>query len=125
VKQNSLTNALTDCTESCGWCVNQCEDGEKYEVLVNCIRFQKEFLLVSKNINSMLGGRSTEMMKKILDLFKLLSVDIQKKQGDLNKAKLKTSVLSIEKWKLPGCSNIFEIALSLERLYLDGALDSD
>lgn len=65
------------------------------------------------------------MMKIILDLFELLTIDIIKKYGALSKVKLKTNEPTKDRWKLPGCSNIFEIALSLERLYLDEALDID
>ncbi|GIK59307.1 MAG: hypothetical protein HND39_05680 [Ignavibacteriota bacterium] len=121
----SLIKALAGCTESCGWCINYCDEEDKYEILVSCIHIQKEFLALSRNLNSMLGSRFMSGMKKILDLFELLSAEIQKKQNLPDKINIKVKDSLNEDWILPGCSRIFEVALSLERLNHDNSADRE
>lgn len=121
----SLIKALAGCTESCGWCINYCDEEDKYEILVSCIHIQKEFLALSRNLKLYARKQIHEWNEKILDLFELLSAEIQKKQNLPDKINIKVKDSLNEDWILPGCSRIFEVALSLERLNHDNSADRE
>ena len=119
MKDLSLIEALTNCTDSCGWCVQHCPDKVKYDMLVSCIRIQKEFLCISSTVNEILAGRSSSSMKKIFVLFEIIADDLHTKHLSDNQ-KVFNSARELENsWRLPGCSQIFMLSQSLRQVYLN------
>lgn len=127
MKQKSIIDALTDCADSCGWCVNHCPDEDKYEMLITCISIRKEFTRVGSIVNLILGNRSFEPMKKIIGLFEVLAEDPPIMQSSINQNNFKIDFNSDDSRRLPGCSQIFNVAQSLEWVYVkeDLRFDSD
>ena len=118
MKQKSLVDALADCTNSCGWCVDHCPDEEKYDMLVVCISIQKEFTKVGCLTFKILAGRSFELMKKIISLFEVLFEAQLNTHLEINQNNFRTDYNLENKWRLPGCSQIFSVASSLEWMYI-------
>ena len=119
MKQKSLDDALADCTNSCGWCVNHCPDEEKYEMLIVCISIQKEFVKLGSLVNNILADRTFELMKKIISLFETLAEVQPSTNLVIIQNNVKTDFNSEDNWKLPGCSQIFGVASSLEWIYVN------
>jgi hypothetical protein len=121
VKEISFINSL-DCTASCGWCVHQCSDEDKYEILVFSLQIQKECLLICKTINLMLGGTAPESVHNVIELFKKLAIHVQDKSGA---SKTKELIPGSVERKKPGCSQIFLIAQMLEQSCLNQSYRND
>ena len=119
MKHISLIEALTDCTTTCGWCLNECPDEDKYETLVNCIRFQKECLTLFKTVYSILAGGASECIGKINNLLEALAENVQKDSGITNTHTSKSMHSPQQGMKKPGCSHIFQIAQLLEQSYFN------
>jgi hypothetical protein len=125
LKHVSLIDALTDCSTSCGWCVHQCPDEDKYEMLVTCIRIQKECAAICMMINSILAERASDSTKKIFYVFEILTENLQKSQGTATKNTLRLKDKPEKERKKPGCSKIFQIALFIEQSYLNEQYHQD
>ena len=65
----TLIENLADCTASCGWCVHQCKDEDKYEMLFICINIQREYMSVCRTVNLILGDNGSDFMKRIMEIF--------------------------------------------------------
>ena len=114
MKDISLFEALQDCTATCGWCIHHCPDVDKYDILVLCIRLQKEFINIWKNINSILPGRTNSIENLMLGVFTKLS-EIEHRTAEKQKRFLTPySNKSENILRMPGCSQIFLLAQSLE-----------
>jgi hypothetical protein len=119
LKHVSLIDALTDCSNSCGWCVHHCPDEDKYEMLVTCIRIQKECAAICMTINSILADRAPDSMGKIFYVFEMLTENIEKSRETTTKNKIRLTDKPKKEQKKPGCSQIFQIALSIEQNYVN------
>ena len=105
----SLSDVLADHTTACGWCVRQCNDEDKYEMLVTCIRIQNKFSEMSKTINLVLDKNAPKFFDKIIEQSGKIAEEIKDYSEE---GKNKTSDFDEER-KLPGCSQIFNIAQSI------------
>ncbi len=112
----SLIEALSDCTTSCGWCVNHCMDEEKYGVLVYCISVQKECVEILREVNLILSNQAPNSIKEITELFEILSENVQKNIKTTNTYTTKFMNKPKENLK-PGCSQIFLISQLLEQSF--------
>lgn len=117
MKSLSLIEALENCTDRCGWCVHHCPDEDKYEMLVSCIRIQKEFLAIGSIVNKILSKRSKSSMKKIFKLFATIADYLQTKHSSDDKRNFAETGNKGEALRLPGCSQIFMISQSLRHMY--------
>jgi hypothetical protein len=121
----SLIETLASCTDPCGWCIHQCPDHDKYEMLVTCLRVQKGFLIVSQTVNKILAGRSRGAMEKILMLFEILADNLQGEHIQINKISFNAEHKPENVWRLPGCSQILLVAQTLEQIYLNETINRD
>jgi hypothetical protein len=102
---------ITYGADACRWCVQQCPDEEKYEILVTCISIKNEFSLICRRINLVLGKTSPDFLKNIIAQFEKVSERIET-EPVLGKS-IRLAESAEEKWRLPGCSQIFLVAQSL------------
>ena len=121
----SLIEALENCTDSCGWCAHHCPDEDKYEMLVSCIRIQKEFLIVGSTVNKILSDKSNDSMKKIFKLFEFIADYLQMIHDADNKRNFRGVKKSEDGLRLPGCSQIFVVSQSLGQMYSKELLNED
>ena len=106
-----------DFSDTCGWCDQNCPDEEKYEMLVTCIRIQNEFAIIGRKVSLMLGRTSPAFLQRIINLFKIFTDHIKPKQ--LKERSKITHNNSEKEWRLPGCSQIFLVAQSLEQININ------
>jgi hypothetical protein len=123
MKNISLVEALENCADACGWCVHQCPDKDKYDMLVYCISIQKEFLAVGSLVNNILSGRSEVTMKKIFKFFEIIAGYFQENNSTGNKNDFREAGNSKDGLRLPGCSQIFMVSQSLGQIYSDDSLN--
>jgi len=116
VNQKSLIDSLKDCTYSCGWCITNCPDEDKYEMLVTCINIQKEIVQVGNIVYRILSDRFFKTMKIITILLETFAAEIQKRHITVN-YNFNAEHNSGDNRRLPGCSQIFTIAQSLEGIF--------
>ena len=117
----SLSDALADHTTACGWCVRQCSDEDKYEMLVTCIRIQIKFNEISKTINLVLDKNAPIFFDKIIEHSGKIAEEIKDYSEE---GKNKTSDFDEER-KLPGCSQIFNIAQSIAQTHISKFRNND
>jgi hypothetical protein len=114
----SLEEALNSCSNSCGWCVHQCPDKDKYEMLIYCIRIQKEFISVGKMTRLILNDKADKFNKEIFKLFEVIANDFQERDPMIKKNNSRGKNL-MDVSKLPGCSQIFLVAQSIQQTVLN------
>jgi len=125
MKDILLIETLTKGKDSCEWCSHQCNDEDKYEMLVTCIRIQKECLLICQTVSLILTGNTSASIKNILYVFEKLTENVQSNSKTIRASTPKSVIKSGGTWKKPGCSQIFLIAQSLEQKYPNEYYQSD
>ena len=118
-------NALTDHTATCRWCIQQCHDRDKYEMLVTCIKIQNEFSLMLGEINLMFGIWATRFVEQIIKSFEEQVEFINNRTTEVKEERSNLKEGSKEEWKLPGCSQIFNLAQSISQTYSSNFSISD
>ena len=125
MKNIYLNSPLTDHTATCRWCVQQCHDRDKYEMLITCIKIQNEFSLMIGKINLMFGIWATRFVDQIIDSLERQIEFIHNHTAEVKEENPNLSEGSKEEWKLPGCSQIFNIAQSIAQTYISKFRNND
>ena len=123
--QKSLIDALDECSNTCGWCVEHCPDEDKYEMLNTCINIQNKFSELGRIASIILAHSSITFMKSAFDFFEERVNELQQKHSTINHKKSERKTDEKEVWKLPGCSQIFSVAQSLRDIYVNNSLKYD
>jgi hypothetical protein len=119
-----LFESVADYSAPCKWCIQNCSEKDKYEMLVTCIKIQNEFVLIIRKINLLLGERAGRFIEQIIIR---LEQQIEYMLGCVTEVKEEPNLVnsSNKAWKLPGCSQIFNIAQSISHSYSSKRLNSD
>ena len=119
---NILFKSIADYAAPCTWCIKNCSDNEKYEILVAGIKIRNEFSLIIRTINLMFGANATRIAGQIFCVFEsqadLIHNYIKQEEPNLSEC-------SKEEWKLPGCSQIFNITQLIEQTYSNKIRNSE
>lgn len=114
----TFTDALAGCADHCGWCVHQCPEEDKYEILVTCLKLQSEFNKLYQSVYLQLSDGSAETIKNFSILFNKTALNYQRRENERIK-NLRMKELSADDFrKLPGCSQIFHISQIVNETYL-------
>lgn len=119
MKKISITDALAGCVDHCGWCVHQCPEEDKYEILVACLRLQSEFNKLYLSVYLQLSDSSADTIKNHSVLFNKIALNYQRRENKkIKNLRIKESSADDFR-KLPGCSQIFHISQVLNETYLN------
>ncbi len=115
--EKTFINLLADCTISCSWCDHQCNDADKYEMLVTCISIQKEFLNICRMAASIIGKNISGFIKNLFHIFEHMIDHCISKYLAQNNANTRMPHNFNNKYFSLGCSQIFQISQLIESLY--------
>ena len=124
VKHKSLLDSLEDSTNPCRWCVTSCPDEDKYEMLITCISIQKEIIKTGRIVYKILADKSLDIMMKTYGFLETITNELQKEHLSISN-NIKRENRSEDNWRLPGCSQIFTVAQSLEGIFVNEILRYD
>jgi hypothetical protein len=115
----TLTDTLSGCVDHCGWCLHQCPEEDKYEILVTCLKLQSGFNKLYLSVYLQLSDRSADTIKNFSTFYSKFALYYQRRENvqikNLGKKELNTEDFE----KLPGCSQIFHISQILNETYLN------